>query len=1228
MADYELKVRLLPCAHTAAEWASSTYKDKILKSGEIGYEKDTGRYKMGDGETKWASLPWASAEKLSSSAGSATQPIYFSGGKPVACTYSLNKTVPADAKFTDTNTWRGIQNNLTSTSTTESLSAAQGKILNEKFANYLTTSGTAVAAKKLANYYSARQESANLTTDGSGGVINFKATGSMKTGKPMTDGHILHFYWDNNGGWDAQFFIPAGDENNYAPQWRGMNGGAWQDWRTILDSGNYTSYTVKKDGTGASGTWGISITGNAKTATSATKATQDGNGSTITSTYLKLTGGTLTISSYYGLKIKRSDANGSAISYLNSNGAIGGAGFLSDGNFQISSGENTNGNIFKASTTAATFPGTVTATKFIGNLTGNADTAGKWSTARKIILTGSVTGSVSIDGSGDVSLATTTNHTHDTRYVYDKANVSGTMNDAATYRNAMGMISVSAPTSGTASYVNPNGQTGWHHFINMSYSETNSSNMWQTQIANKAGTTDLWVRSRAGGAVSDSAAWAAPWTRILTGSNWSNVITRAALGLGSIATYTAATTGTSDTWGKVPVIGGSDGVMEVGKYIDFHTTDGNTKDFDVRITADTTGLTISGTTSGTFKGNLTGNVTGNVSGSSGSCTGNAATATNADKLDGYHVSNVYNGFKHTIQNINTANTHVCIATITISGTSLSMAGFTAIFSNRECLDNSSFILTLALRRNSTAAGGTECEFYYTPIQGSAPREIFIRSDDGVTFKVYFTSVASSWTTYYNVTPLMTEGTVSFSSAGVTSSGILSGTVLKTSASIGGVVKSAATLTTARTINGTSFDGSANITTANWGTARTLTIGSTGKSVNGGGNVSWSLSEIGALPTTGGTMTGNLLFSNTGNTTNSWRGIKGTNGDNDFWYVRGSQSANNGGFLEIATSDDGSEPIYVRQYSGTADTLGTNIKCTLTLLDASGNSNFPGTVTASTFIGSLSGTATNAKFLANNTSYDYSNTGLSWFNADLSVGASVQANDAPVAGWWHMLRFNHSNSNAYYTDLAVPFNNNSLYYKCIRDGAVANNGWVKVLDTLNYSSSITNLTNGLTIKKSNTQNPLTLIGGISGNLESSISYTHPEISSSNNWTVGMGTGGTGYSYFGFWNNAYGNVMRLSNNGNAYVGNSIYFGWQVSSNDGKARLFSDSEGGNISLVSPNNIEYQIDTVNDIFRIYRWNGSSAVYVLSTTDASGHIYNAGSKVICARNFTLSGNTLYITTT
>lgn len=43
-----------------------------------------------------------SAVKLDTSAGSATQPVYFSGGKPVACTYTIGKSVPSNAVFTDT----------------------------------------------------------------------------------------------------------------------------------------------------------------------------------------------------------------------------------------------------------------------------------------------------------------------------------------------------------------------------------------------------------------------------------------------------------------------------------------------------------------------------------------------------------------------------------------------------------------------------------------------------------------------------------------------------------------------------------------------------------------------------------------------------------------------------------------------------------------------------------------------------------------------------------------------------------------------------------------------------------------------------------------------------------------------------------------------------------------------------------------------------------------------
>lgn len=42
------------------------------------------------------------ATKLSSNAGSNTHPVYFSGGKPVVIGYTIAKSVPADAKFTDT----------------------------------------------------------------------------------------------------------------------------------------------------------------------------------------------------------------------------------------------------------------------------------------------------------------------------------------------------------------------------------------------------------------------------------------------------------------------------------------------------------------------------------------------------------------------------------------------------------------------------------------------------------------------------------------------------------------------------------------------------------------------------------------------------------------------------------------------------------------------------------------------------------------------------------------------------------------------------------------------------------------------------------------------------------------------------------------------------------------------------------------------------------------------
>lgn len=167
-----------------------------------------------------------------------------------------------------------------------------------KYALSDSVGGNALKANLLANLYSDRPTSANIAITGSGGLATFKATNSMTANKPKSDGHILHFYWDNTAGYDGQLFMSASD--NPELQMRGQKAGVYGSWKTVLSSNNYTDYVPKKDGTGASGTWGIDITGNAATATkatsadSATKATQDSDGNPINSTYLKLIGGSMT----------------------------------------------------------------------------------------------------------------------------------------------------------------------------------------------------------------------------------------------------------------------------------------------------------------------------------------------------------------------------------------------------------------------------------------------------------------------------------------------------------------------------------------------------------------------------------------------------------------------------------------------------------------------------------------------------------------------------------------------------------------------------------------------------------------------------------------------------------------------------------------------------------------------------------------------------------------------
>ena len=94
-------------------------------------------------------------------------------------------------------------------------------------------------------------------------------------GYPTTYGNIMTMYGSGAGqlllGWSGSSSTTAGVRANaYIRSQRDTADTLWSDWYTLLDSGNYNDYAPTKTGGGASGSWGISITGNAATATKAT----------------------------------------------------------------------------------------------------------------------------------------------------------------------------------------------------------------------------------------------------------------------------------------------------------------------------------------------------------------------------------------------------------------------------------------------------------------------------------------------------------------------------------------------------------------------------------------------------------------------------------------------------------------------------------------------------------------------------------------------------------------------------------------------------------------------------------------------------------------------------------------------------------------------------------------------------------------------------------------------
>lgn len=441
-------------------------------------------------------------------------------------------------------------------------------------------------------------------------------------------------------------------------------------------------------------------------------------------------------------------------------------------------------------------------------------------------------------------------------------------------------------------------------------------------------------------------------------------------------------------------------------------------------------------------------------------------------------------------------------------------------------------------------------------------------------------------------------------------------------SITGNAATATKLQTARTINGTSFDGTTNIVTAYWGTARTISLSGavTGSaSVNGSQNVTITTTyQFGSIDGryVGGNKTANHGSSGTAYTADTYSSTF-VNKAFVAFAERGSWAYTNNGYVSTDTgvniplagtaifqwgaSDTNKTQLYITPYNNsgvsnpavnemlfyTSNGSGYTSAWTRVLTHRN-YTNYTVTKTGGGASGtwgiSITGnaaTATTAQYLASNSRMDYGWNGLNYFNINGTAGTAVKANNTPTTAWWHILRFNHANSSGYYTDLAVPFNANSLYYKRVAAGALANGKWVRILDELNYTSYV-NPANFVTSLGTNGNYVTWTKNGTTNNLTVPFATTSNVLNNLGNRTAISGTtvGQRGLRLYEVYNNGYpvnfGNVLNIGGQGYG----ELLFQWTGDSNPGhlyyrsKRDVASQAWSNWVTILDNNNYSSTLD------------------------------------------------------
>lgn len=201
-----------------------------------------------------------SANKLNTDAGSITNPIYFNNGIPVACTYSLNATVPSNAIFTDENVtqtatttnenfeilFSGTADNTTRTEGTRknsnlTFNPSTGILTATKFVGVLSGNATsATTANKLSNTTAIGSsiKPVYFSADGVPVAIDCSIETSVPSGAVFTDTTYIIESGNNNG--QIKVTPSVGDPYNVSV--KGLGSAAYTESSTYATAGHTHNY--------------------------------------------------------------------------------------------------------------------------------------------------------------------------------------------------------------------------------------------------------------------------------------------------------------------------------------------------------------------------------------------------------------------------------------------------------------------------------------------------------------------------------------------------------------------------------------------------------------------------------------------------------------------------------------------------------------------------------------------------------------------------------------------------------------------------------------------------------------------------------------------------------------------------------------------------------------------------------------------------------------------------